>query len=102
MMPAKVELTGNIARIILSGNLDFSTQEELVAAIDQALSIDAAKEIQVDMADAIFIDSSAIRALLNLQEMAKRKEKSLSIWNCSEPIRETFAIGGFDRLFVLR
>ena len=101
-MPAKVELTGNIARIILSGNLDFSSQEALVSAIDKALSIDAAEEIQVDMTDTTFIDSSAIRALLNLQEMTRRKNKSLSIWNCSEQIRETFAIGGFDRMFVLR
>ena len=101
-MPAIVELTGNIARIILSGNLDFSTQEALVHAIDQALSAAAAKEIQVDMTDVSFIDSSAIRALLNLQEMAVGKGRSLSIWNCSEQIRETFAIGGFDRLFVLR
>jgi anti-anti-sigma factor len=101
-MPATVELTGNIARIILSGNLDFSTQEALVRAIDQALSAEAAKEIQVDMTDVTFIDSSAIRALLNLQETAKGKGQSLSIWNCSEQIRETFAIGGFDRMFVLR
>lgn len=101
-MPATVELTGNIARIILSGNLDFSTQEELVRAIDEALSAEAAKEIQVDMSDVTFIDSSAIRALLKLQEMAGGKDKSLSIWNCSEQIRETFAIGGFDRMFVLR
>jgi anti-anti-sigma factor len=102
MMPAKVELTGSIARIILSGNLDFSTQEELVAAIDQVLGSAAAKEIQVDMADATFIDSSAIRALLKLQELAREKDKSLSIWNCNEQIRETFAIGGFDRMFILR
>lgn len=100
-MPAKVELTGNIARIVLSGNLDFSTQEDLVSAIDQALSSDAAKEIQVDMTDVAFIDSSAIRALLTLQERARGKEKSLSIWNCSEQIRETFSIGGFDRIFVM-
>lgn len=100
-MPAKVELTGNIARIILSGNLDFSTQEELVNAIDQALKADGANEIQVDMMDVIFIDSSAIRALLKLQEMARRKEKSLGIWNCNEQIRETFVIGGFDQLFIL-
>ena len=100
-MPAKVEFTGNVARIILSGNLDFSTQEDLVKVIDQALSRDAAKEIQVDMADVTFIDSSAIRALLHLQEMARGKEKSLSIWNCNEQIRETFAIGGFDRMFVM-
>jgi anti-anti-sigma factor len=101
-MPANVELTGSIARIILSGNLDFSTQEELVAAIDQALNSDAANEIQVDMTDVSFIDSSAIRALLQLQETARGKDKALSIWNCSEQIRETFAIGGFDRMFVLR
>ena len=101
-MPANVEITGSIARIILSGNLDFSTQEDLVHAIDRVLSSDAAKEIQVDMMDVTFIDSSAIRALLRLQEMARAKDKSLSIWNCSEQIRETFAIGGFDRMFVLR
>jgi anti-anti-sigma factor len=101
-MPATVERTGNIARIILSGNLDFSTQEELVRAIDQALSTEAAKEIQVDMTDVTFIDSSAIRALLQLQETAAGNDQSLSIWNCSEQIRETFAIGGFDRMFVLR
>jgi anti-anti-sigma factor len=101
-MPANVELTGSIARIILSGNLDFSTQEDLVRATDRVLSSDAAKEIQVDMSDVTFIDSSAIRALLNLQEMAREKGKSLSIWNCNEQIRETFAIGGFDRMFVLR
>jgi anti-anti-sigma factor len=101
-MPANVELTGNIARIILSGNLDFSTQEEFVRATNRVLSSDAAKEIQVDMTDVTFIDSSAIRALLKLQEMAREKDKSLSIWNCNEQIRDTFAIGGFDRMFVLR
>jgi anti-anti-sigma factor len=100
-MPAKVEFTGNLARIILSGNLDFSTQEELLGAIDQALSNGTAKEIRVDMMDVSFIDSSAIRALLTLQERAKAKERSLSLWNCNEQIRETFAIGGFDRMFVM-
>lgn len=100
-MPAKVESTGEIARIVLSGNLDFSVQENLVSAIDQALSIESAKEIQVDMTDATFIDSSAIRALLRLQEISRAKGKSLSLWNCNAQIRETFAIGGFDQLFVI-
>lgn len=100
-MPAKVESSGEIARIILAGNLDFSNQENLVSAIDQALKIDSAKEIQVDMMDVIFIDSSAIRSLLNLQEMSKAKGKSLSLWNCNDQIRETFMIGGFDQLFTI-
>ena len=75
-MPAKVESTGEVARIVLSGDIDFSTQVNLGEAIDQALSMDAAKEIQVDMTDATFIDSSVIRSLLKLQERAIAKNKS--------------------------
>jgi len=100
-VPAKVETTGKIARIILSGDIDFSTQGNLGDAIDQALSIDIAKEIHVDMTDATFIDSSVINTLLKLQEIASAKDKSLSIWNCNEQIREIFVIGGFDQMFVI-
>jgi anti-anti-sigma factor len=101
-MPATVETTGEIARIILTGKFDFSTQEHLAAAIDEALGIAATQEIQVDMSRTTFIDSSVIRALLKLQEMAAADNKSLSIWNCNEYIREIFVIGGFDQMFVLR
>ena len=100
-MPAKIEITGEIARIILSGDLDFSTQGNLGDAIDQALSIEFMKEIHVDMTDATFIDSSVIRALLKLRETAIAHDKSLSIWNCNEQIREIFVIGGFDQMFVI-
>jgi anti-anti-sigma factor len=101
-MPAKVEITGEVAQILLSGDIDFSTQAELGEAIDQALGIGTAKEIQVDMTNVTFIDSSVIRTLLKLQERATAKKKSLSIWNCNDRIREIFVIGGFDQMFILR
>ncbi|HEX6269676.1 MAG TPA: STAS domain-containing protein [Anaerolineales bacterium] len=100
-MPAIVETTGEIARIILSGAFDFSTQGNLGDAIDQALSMDGVKEIHVEMTNVTFIDSSVIRALLKLREAAVAHNKSLSIWNCNEQIREIFVIGGFDQMFVL-
>lgn len=100
-MPARVERTGTVARIILSGDFDFSTQGNLAEAIDQAIAMSGAKEIRVDMTEATFIDSSVIRALLKLQELAKAGKKSLSIWNCNDHIREIFAIGGFDQMFVM-
>lgn len=100
-MPAKLEITGDIARIILSGDLDFSGQQSLDQAINQALRVESAKEIQVDMTQVSFIDSSVIRALLNLQEMARARNKSLSLWNCNAQIREIFGIGGFDQMFVI-
>jgi anti-anti-sigma factor len=100
-VPARVEVTGEIARIVLAGDIDFSTQDNLGSAIAEALSIDPAKEIRVDMTNATFIDSSVIRSLLKLQENAVAKGKSISIWNCNEHIREIFVIGGFDLMFVL-
>ena len=100
-MPARVETKGQIARILLSGDSDFSTQENLADVIEQALSISDANEIQVDMTEATFIDSSVIRALLRLQERAKAGKKRVSIWNCNDHIREIFGIGGFDQMFVI-
>jgi len=100
-VPAKVEITGEIARIILSGDMDFSTQSNLGNAIDQALSMEHTKEIYVDMTHATFIDSSVIRALLKLRETAIARDKPLSIWNCNDQIREIFVIGGFDQIFVI-
>ena len=102
IVPARVEVSGTIARIILYGDVDFSTQDSLGTAIDQALNSESAKEIQVDMTNVSFIDSSVIRSLLRLQEKALAKGKSLSIWNCNDHIREIFVIGGFDQMFVLR
>ena len=102
MVTALVEVTGEIVRIVLAGDIDFSAQENLSNAIEQALGVDPAKEIYVDMTKVIFIDSSVIRALLKLQEKANGKGKSLSIWNCNDHIREIFVIGGFDQMFVIR
>ena len=100
-MPARVEFTGDIARLILSGDFDFSTQEDLGRAIDEILSANAIREIRVDLVEATFIDSSVIRALLKLREAALEDRKSLSLWNCNDYIREIFTIGGFDQLFVM-
>jgi HptB-dependent secretion and biofilm anti anti-sigma factor len=100
-MPAKIEITGEIARIVLSGAFDFSTQANLGDVIDQAMKIANAKEVHVDMTDATFIDSSVIRALLKLQESAIAGGKLFSIWNCNEYIKEIFVIGGFDLIFVI-
>jgi len=101
-MPATVEITGDIVRLILSGDFDFSTQENLSDAIEKVLEANAVREINVDLADATFIDSSVIRALLKLRESALTRKKSLSLWNCNDQIQEIFVIGGFDQLFEMR
>lgn len=98
-MPATVEVKGDVALIILSGDFDFSTQDQLTEAIETALDADGVKEIRVDLADATFIDSSVIRALLRLRQAAISENMSLTLWHLNEQIEEIFAIGGFDQLF---
>jgi anti-anti-sigma factor len=101
-MPATVELIGNLARISLSGKLDFSTQKDVYIAIDEVLASGLAREIQVDLADVTFMDSSIIQALLSLQEKANAAAKSVTLVNCNNTLREIFAIGGFDTVFTIR
>lgn len=99
-MPATISTSGNIARINLAGEFDFSSQDELKQVFEKAIA--AAQTIHLDMQHATFIDSSVIRMFLKLNETARKNGKSLVILNCSERIYEIFAIGGFDQIFDIQ
>ena len=98
-MSIAVEFNGNVASIILSGGIDYATQEEFKQANKQVLAKNGITEIQVDFAEASFLDSSGIRALILLQKQANTVGKSLILLNCNENMCEIFEIGGFDRIF---
>lgn len=101
-MTVALEFQDTIANIILSGNVDYSLQEELRQATQHALAGKGVQEIHVNCADLTFLDSSVIRALLTLQKEAKAAGKTLALLNCNETTREVFEIGGFDRMFTFR
>ena len=101
-MTVTINFQGDTATITLSGNIDYSLQEELRNANQQALSNKQVREICVDFADVAFLDSSVIRALLTLQKEADAARKSLVLLNCNKNTREVFEIGGFDRMFNFR
>lgn len=101
-MTIAVEFTGTAARIVLSGGIDYATQEEFRNANKQAVSAEGVREIQVDFAQADFLDSSGIRALLVLHKEASAAGRSLILMNCNDNVKEIFEIGGFDRVFTFR
>ena len=101
-MSVVIGFQGNAANIILSGNIDYSLQDEIRDANAQALSNDQVREICVDFTDVTFLDSSVIRALLTLQKEADATGKSLVLVNCNNTTRDVFEIGGFDRMFTFR
>jgi anti-anti-sigma factor len=101
-MSVTIEIHGPTATITLSGKLDYSNQEEIRNANQQALSNEQVKEICVDFAQVTFLDSSVIRALVTLQKEADSVGKALVLLNCIDNTREVFEIGGFDRMFTFR
>ena len=51
-MPATISTTGNVTQINLSGEFDFSSQDELKQVFDKAINA-AATEIQLDLVQAV-------------------------------------------------
>jgi len=101
-MTITIEFQDTVANILLSGNLDYSMQEDIRNVNQQAVSNTRVKDIQVNCAGITFLDSSVIRALLTLQKEADAAGKSLVLINCNDTTREVFEIGGFDRMFTFR
>jgi anti-anti-sigma factor len=102
VMTVAIEFHDTVASIVLSGNVDYSKQDEIRNANHQALSDERVREIHVNFAQVTFLDSSVIRAMLILQKEADAIGKSLVLLNCNENAREIFEIGGFDRMFTFR
>ncbi len=101
-MSITVEYKGRVARIVLSGGIDYATQEEFRNANQKALSADGVSEIHVDFAEAQFMDSSGIRGLLILKKESEKSGKSLFLLNCNTYLLEVFEIGGFNKVFTFR
>jgi anti-anti-sigma factor len=100
-MPTLLEITGEVACIILTGVFDFSVQENFRQTIKEALNDERIREISVDMDAVTFMDSSAIGLLLLLNEKASSQGKTVVLVNCHDPVREIFSIGGFDSILKI-
>jgi anti-anti-sigma factor len=101
-MSIAVKFSGTVANIVLSGGVDYATQDEFKNANRQALSAQGVREVHVNFAEATFLDSSGIRALLILKKEADAVGKSLVLLNCNDYLRDIFEIGGFDKIFTFR
>ena len=99
-MSITVNVHGPVADIILSGEIDYSSQEAFREAKNRAVTAANTREVQVHFTDVTFIDSSCIRALLILQKQAENKGIPLTLVDCNGPIRDIFEIGGFDAMFT--
>ena len=79
------------------GDIDLTTHDTMVRMLDDAAS--RGQNVIVDLSRTTFMDSSGLRALMELWQSQTAAGLDLLIRNPSDPILRTLHYAGLDRVF---
>lgn len=91
--------TDSTITIKVSGRFDFSSHQEF-RQIYEAVSDDI-KSYTVDMAEATYLDSSALGMLLLMRDHAGGDNSQINIINCNDDVKKILTISNFGQLFTI-
>ena len=91
---------GRVCVIALSGRIDSTNAEELMARLKDVLSI-GQHAVLVDLSRVIYLTSAAFRALLVATHDAERREVPFALCGASVQVRELFEMGGLLDAFTI-
>jgi anti-anti-sigma factor len=95
---ADVKLTDDTLNISLAGRLDTISSPGLLAAYRDAETKGKITSISIDMKELEYISSAGLRVLLIMRKAVK-DEKSFSLINVSDNVKEIIETTGFDTIF---
>ena len=101
-MQAHLTTEHHTARIRLTGRFDFSGHREFKHCYEAALNEPAIRQIDVDMKDVQYLDSSALGMLLLLKEHADAQALPVSLLNCGGMVKEILDVANFGVMFSMR
>jgi len=84
---------GAAVTLLVSGDVDLTTVEQLERRITQAAASDA-RTVVVDLAGVAFMDSAGINALLKGRRLADEHSQSFWITNATDIVRELLVMTG--------
>ena len=87
--------------VVVVGELDLATADELGHAVAQVLAA-AVADIALDLRGVDFIDSTGLRMLLSLRNDAKRNGHGLTLVSPAPTVQRIFALTGTRGLFDCR
>jgi anti-anti-sigma factor len=87
--------------IAIDGRFDATSLDDFRKCYEDHTSSSVGSYI-VDLADTVYLDSSALGMLLVLRDFAGGDQASVVIQNCSEEIKKIFAISNFSQLFDIQ
>lgn len=85
--------------VYVRGEIDLTTHDTLVRMLDNAAA--GSQDVIVDLSRTTFMDSSGLRALMELWQSQTAAGLDLLIRNPSDPILRTLHNAGLDRVFKI-
>jgi anti-anti-sigma factor len=98
MTISRNEVGGKIV-LSLEGRLDTTTAPQLQGQLIP--EFDAAKYIQVDFKNLVYVSSAGLRVLLMGEKTAQAKGGRMTLINVSAEIQEIFEMTGFSEVLTL-
>ncbi|MET9068975.1 STAS domain-containing protein [Streptosporangium sandarakinum] len=88
------------ALLVLTGDLDYDTAAELVAAAQEVLG-GGVSRLDLDLSGLDFVDSSGLAALINVHNVAREQEAGLRIVALTSYLRHLFQVTALNHIFEL-
>jgi len=101
-MDIDTRIVNGRAIIALAGRFDFSANGEFRRWCDSALRATPVRELEIDLGQVRYLDSSALGMLLILRESAEGVRKRVVLSNCRGTVREVLDSSNFGKLFQIR
>ena len=86
--------------LVVTGELDISTSPIFQQELTKLLDTDSHR-VEVDLSGVVFMDSSALSALVVAHERAKSQSQHLALSSPSPACAKVLGITGLDRIFDL-
>ncbi|RAP52496.1 MAG: anti-anti-sigma factor [Methanosphaera sp. rholeuAM130] len=84
----------------VEGRIDTLTSQELEESLNNELNnIDS---LTLDFKNLEYISSAGLRVLIATQKKLKENDKSLTIINVNDIIKEIFRMSGFDKILTIK
>ena len=100
-MQIKVGKSKDAATLALNGRFDFNSHREFRTSCDEAMQLPEIKEIEVNLSQVDYLDSSALGMLLLLREKAQNANLKVSLTNCTGLVQQVLDVANFQRLFTI-
>ena len=98
-MEIKVNITDKVARMAMGGRFDFSAHRNFRETTEDLLSNADVGQLELDLSDVSYVDSSALGMLLMLRDKARHAQREVRLSHCSAQVRQVLDIANFGKLF---